>query len=289
MMRIAVVYATVGRAAVLAPVLHRLQRQTRRPDLVVISAVNPADTAGIDATALSPRVLYGSKGLCAQRNRALAAVHGLADIVLFLDDDFLPADDYLAELAALFDERPDLVGVDGRVIADGATNAGYSFDEGVRLLESDVRPAPALFDRVALYGCNMAIRLAAAEGLTFDERLPFYGWLEDVDFTHRLGKRGTLAKSSRLNGVHLATKGGRTSGLRFGYSQIANPLYLMRKGGIPRSLAISQLLKNVASNALRSLRPEPYVDRRGRLRGNLRGFRDLLAARLDPERILSMD
>lgn len=290
MMRVAVVYATVGRAAILAPVLDRLRHQTRRPDRVIVSAVTPADVVGVEKSAVDFELLYGSKGLCAQRNRALDAVRGQVDIVVFFDDDFVPADDYLAEMVALFDERPDIVGVDGRVIADGATNAGYAFEEGLRFLADDVRPVPPVTShRIALYGCNMAIRMAAAEDLSFDERLPFYGWLEDIDFTHRLSKRGPLIKSSRMTGVHLATKGGRSSGIRVGYSQVANPLYMWRKGSIPLTLAMKQMTKNVLSNVVRSVRPEPYVDRRGRLRGNLRGFADVLTARVDPERILTMD
>lgn len=290
MMRVAVIYATVGRATILAPVLDRLRQQTRLPDCVIVSAVTPEDVVGTEASPLCPEVIYGPKGLCAQRNRALAAVDGQADIVLFFDDDFLPANDYLAEMVALFEEQPDLVGVDGHVIADGATNAGYSFDDGLRILAGDVRPVPPIIShRIALYGCNMAIRVDAARDLSFDERLPFYGWLEDIDFTHRLSKRGTLIKSSRLAGVHLATKGGRTSGLRFGYSQVANPIYMWRKGSIPTGLALTQTMRNIASNAVRSIRPESYVDRRGRLRGNLLGLFDLLTARLDPERILVMD
>lgn len=289
MMRVAVVYATLGRAAILAPVLDQLRHQTRPPDRVVVSAVRPEDTVGIEGSPLDPLVLYGSKGLCAQRNRALAAVAGEADIVLFLDDDFIPADDYIAQLCELFDNRPDVVGADGRVIADGATNAGYSFEQGLRFIADDVRPDPATYPRIALYGCNMAIRLAAAGELTFDERLPFYGWLEDIDYTHRLGRRGALVKSTTMNGVHLATKGGRTSGLRLGYSQIANPIYMWRKGSIPTSLALSQTMKNVLSNAARSPKPEAYVDRRGRLRGNLLGFWHLVTARLDPQHVLSMD
>lgn len=290
MMRVAVIYATVGRAAILAPVLDRLRHQTRCPDRVVISAVTPADVVGVEGSAVDFELFYGSKGLCAQRNRALDAVRGQVDIVLFFDDDFVPADDYLAEMVALFEERPDIVGVDGRVIADGATNAGYSFEEGLRFLADDVRPVPPVTShRIALYGCNMAIRMAAAEDLFFDERLPFYGWLEDIDFTHRLSQRGALIKSSRLTGVHLATKGGRTSGIRVGYSQVANPLYMWRKGSIPLTLALTQITKNVLSNVVRSICPEPYVDRRGRLRGNLWGFADVITARVDPERILTMD
>ena len=42
------------------------------------------------------------------------------------------------------------------------------------------------------YGCNMAVRLAPMRehGLRFDERLPLYGWQEDVDLSRRLAAFG---------------------------------------------------------------------------------------------------
>jgi len=46
--------------------------------------------------------------------------------------------------------------------------------------------------------------------------------------------------------------------------------------------------KNVLGNALRSLRPEPFCDRRGRLRGNLTALVDLVRGRLAPDRILEL-
>jgi len=45
-----------------------------------------------------------------------------------------------------------------------------------------------------------------------------------------------------------------------------------------------QLFRNIASNVVGAVRPEPFIDRRGRLRGNLRGLADVLRGRLDPER-----
>jgi hypothetical protein len=39
---------------------------------------------------------------------------------------------------------------------------------------------------------------------------------------------------------------------------------------------------------LRSFRPEPFVDRRGRLRGNMIALADVMRGRLAPERILEL-
>jgi hypothetical protein len=52
--------------------------------------------------------------------------------------------------------------------------------------------------------------------------------------------------------------------------------------------AIGHIGKNMAMNIVRAIRPEPYVDRRGRLHGNLLALRDLMARRMVPERILEL-
>lgn len=289
-LRIAVIIATLGRPDMLRRIVDRLALQTRAVDRVLVSAVTPADTGDIERSSVAVETLYGPKGSCAQRNRAIDHVADHADVVLFLDDDFVLADDYVAQTMRLFEAQPAIVGATGRVIADGIMTPGYTIDHAVALIAADAPPAePALTARTTLYGCNMAIRLSALGELRFDERLPLYGWLEDIDLTYRLSRRGRLVTCDAMVGVHLGVKGGRTSGIRFGYSQIANPLYMLRRGTIPPRLAWERMARNIVANAVRSVRPEPYVDRRGRLRGNLRAIGDLLVGRVDPERILTMD
>jgi hypothetical protein len=76
--------------------------------------------------------------------------------------------------------------------------------------------------------------------------------------------------------------------LRFGYSQIANPLYIFGKGSVSPRFVARQILRNVARNVTRSVRPEPWVDRRGRLLGNVLAIKDLLRGTLAPENILNL-
>ena len=151
---------------------------------------------------------------------------------------------------------------------------------------SPAAPAPTY----AAYGCNMAFRLSVirAHRLAFDEALPAYGWLEDVDFSRRIARHGPLARLDGAIGVHLGVKGGRVSGRRFGYSQVANPLYLVRKGSYAPSRAAWLMGRNLAMNLLRALRPEPHIDRRGRVAGNVRALADLCAGRLHPARITGL-
>lgn len=288
-MRIIVAIPTVGRPEVVRRVVDQLAFQSRRPDAVIVVTPRPQDIAGLDRSAMCPQILFSELGLCKQRNRALEEIRNRCDVVLFLDDDFIPAADYLAELEKIFARDAEVVGTTGVVIADGIGHSGYSFDEAVALVEGDRTPdAPTEETERALYGCNMAIRISALDQLRFDEALPLYGWLEDIDVTYQLGRRGRLVRSERLRGVHMGAKSGRTSGLRLGYSQIANPIYLLRKGSVPPPLAWQMMGRNLLANMFGSIRPERHVDRRGRLRGNLRAIADLATARLDPRNVLRM-
>ena len=63
---------------------------------------------------------------------------------------------------------------------------------------------------------------------------------------------------------------------------------MVRKGSMTFNYACPQVLRNLAKNLVRAAWPEPWVDRRGRLKGNLLGLRDLLSNRLDPMNILSL-
>ncbi|MBU3992743.1 MAG: glycosyltransferase [Alphaproteobacteria bacterium] len=289
-MRLAVIIATTGRADLLARTVAQLARQTRAPDRIIVIGVTEADTAGVRAPAgIALDVIRAERGLPRQRNAGLRHLAGQADVAAFFDDDFVPAHDYLAVLEREFQARPGLVGATALLLADGIKSPGIAFDEAAAMVDAH-RPRAVINERrlPALYGCNLCVRLSAAEGLWFDEALPLYGWQEDVDFSYRLGQKGLLVETSQLSGVHLGAKGGRASGKRLGYSQIANPVYLLRKQTIPPRLALRLMGRNLLANCARSLWPEPYVDRLGRLCGNLTALIDLARGRIDPRRILEL-
>mgnify|MGYP001826870013 FL=1 len=130
--------------------------------------------------------------------------------------------------------------------------------------------------------------VVAAYELWFDEDLPLYSWLEDVDFSRRMARYGTLVKSGAMRGVHLGTKTGRTPGVRLGYSQIANPVYLLRKGSMTARHVLEMTSRNMLSNLVHSVRPPRYADFRGRLKGNLIALADLVRGRVSPDRILDL-
>jgi hypothetical protein len=147
------------------------------------------------------------------------------------------------------------------MIADGARGPGSTPDAARDLILADAQEPPSekleikeVWPSAHGYGCYMAIRLAPARAnnTRFDERLPLYGWSEDVDYAHRHGCHGRIVKLPGACGVHLGTKHGRTSGVRPGYSQVASPIYLMHKGSCSWRRAAGSVSRNLAPNALKS-------------------------------------
>jgi GT2 family glycosyltransferase len=294
-MKIAVGIATAGRRQQMGRTLEQLARQQRLPDAVVICPASPDDFDVADAAHLAGRVsvVHGERGLTRQRNTIIDACAAY-DVVLFIDDDYYPAPGYITELEQALSSHPDIVVMTNHPIADGATGPGISHDQALECLAAhtaaQTQPGNPIAETYGGYGCNMAMRLSVIRGhhLRFDARLPLYGWLEDIDFSRQMSTYGRVCHNRRLVGVHLGTKAGRTSGLKLGYSQVANPIYLHRKGTMDLAYAWQHIWRNIASNLLRSLRPEPWVDRAGRLRGNIRALFDLMCARIHPERVQTL-
>jgi len=283
--------ATTGRPAILAEVLRDARHQTLPPRRILVCASCPEDVAGIAEEFEGVEILFAERGLPRQRNAILDAAADM-DLVLFIDDDFLMQPDYIRAMVAVFEANPRVVVATGHVVADGIVGPGLTVPEGRRLLREDraVEHGATLEPAFAGYGCNMVVQAGVARrhGIRFDPRLPLYGWQEDVDMTRRLAAHGEMVKVGRARGVHLGVKSGRGSGRRLGYSQIANPLYLHANSDYPLGFALRLMARNVLSNLVRSAWQEPYIDRRGRLHGNLLAFRDLLRRRLAPERALEI-
>jgi hypothetical protein len=294
-LKIVVGIATTRRREVLAQTIAILAEQTRLPDRLVICPVvrEDVDELSLQAFPGPTVVVSGPMGLPAQRNRILASVTD-ADIIVFIDDDYFADAHYIENIETIFLARPDVIAATGFLIADGASGPGLSVEQGLQIIRSAPSSSSStseLIDWDSTYGCNMSFRLESirAHEILFDENLPLYGWQEDIDFSRRVLPYGRIVLSGMLQGVHLGIKVGRTSGVRFGYSQIANPVYLIRKGSMPRSFANKIMWRNIAANLVRSFYPEPWIDRRGRLKGNLLALVDIMRGQISPGRILRLD
>lgn len=290
---VTVAIATTGRCQIAAQTVKYLASLKDQPDRVVLSI---ADEGDIDASDLKGlpfplSVVIGPKGSCRQRNIILDTMIE-SDIILFLDDDFLIAEGYISATRRLFNDHADVVMSTGLVLADGANGPGLTHTEGLAVLSAarqrPVEPKPE--DAYSVYGCNMAVRVSTVvkHPERFDETLPLYAWLEDMDFSRRMALHGRIVMDQRMVGVHLGTKTGKSAGLLLGYSQIANPIYMIRKGTVRPAPVLKLIAKNILANLVKSVSPEPWIDRRGRLRGNALALLDLLRGKSSPTRILEL-
>jgi GT2 family glycosyltransferase len=235
-------------------------------------------------------IVRGEPGSSHQRNAILRNVED-ADAIVFLDDDFFPAESYLANVATLLADNPAVMVATGTLVADGIHGPGLTPDDARTLLVARTAPlGSGLMPYYGAYGCNMVVRLdpVREHGVVFDEALPLYAWQEDIDFSRQMARFGRVVKAEALSGVHLGAKRGRVSGVKFGYSQVANPIYLVRKGTLSVAFGGRTMAKNLLANLARAHRREPHIDRLGRLKGNALALLDLLRGRLHPSRVLEI-
>ena len=287
----AVVIASAGRPAVLADGLRSCAGLAGVDFTGVVSVPDehslPDDPAVLDGW----QVVSGVRGASAQRNNALRALDGV-DVVAFFDDDSVVRPDYLRNAVAFLDAHPEVLGLTGRVLLDGATGPEIPLTTATAALDRSSAEVPSGRWRPSrtLYGCNFVVRIGRVPHVRFDERLPLYSWLEDHDLARRLLKLGPLAKVDDCVIVHRgAASGGRKAHVRLGYSQVMNPVHLVGTGSFPVGLAAREIGRPVAKNVLYSLigrSSGPW--RRERLRGNAMAAADALRGRITPERILDL-
>jgi GT2 family glycosyltransferase len=289
----AVIIATRGRPDIVQGLVRLLAGQSQPPDHVFVIATRSDDISGLeDSQRLTVRI--GRPGSAMQRNDGLVLAGSRFAHIVFFDDDFVPSRFWIERMTDVFASRSDISGLTGTVLADGASTRGIAPSEAEAIVsERDAQETSngAVHNRVGYggnIGCNMAFRYAAIADVTFDEHLPAYAWLEDADFHGQAARHGPFVHVDALWGVHLGHKQGRSRGVPLGYSQMANAAYLARKGTVPRSYLARLATKNLLSNTVRSVRPEPFVDRRGRLFGNVLALADLARGRITPERVLDL-
>lgn len=290
--RVAVVIASLGRPEELGQWRERIASQTMAPHMFIYSVTAEQDLPPESERVPGAVIIVGPKGSTVQRNAGIEAAMSDSDVIAFFDDDYLPSRTAIEGLGWLFGTHPDIISANGKLLADGINSSGIAFTDAMAML--DVWDAVA--DRQyqmkphegGLYGCNMVYRTSAIGDVRFDDALPLYGWQEDVDFGAQLVGRGRTVITDAFAGVHQGTKRGRTSGEKLGYSQVANPFYLVDKGTMRLSYAVKIVAKNFLSNHLRMFRPEPWVDRSGRARGNRKALLELAMGRSHPRRALEM-
>jgi len=288
-MKITAILCSYGRPAILDQTVQSILLQNVLPQEILI--VTPSREHVNESTLTRDRVRHvlSPKGLTLQRNTALDNMTD-ADLVVFLDDDIELCPSYLERMQELFAQNPNLVVASGKMLADGGRGPEVLREDAIELCavaeKTQSRSQEILTQPLDYgYGCNMVVRGTVAKQNRFDERLSLYAWLEDSDFSYRCTRdAGPPVTNLSAMCVHLGWRGGRISGLRMGYSQIINPIYLWRKAKVfpLRHVVIQYWSRCLVANFVGVVWSKPEEERVNRLRGNARAFWHLLTGKCDP-------
>ena len=292
---ISVIMASKGRPDLVREAIDGLQRQTLKPDQIIVVVPSnedlPDNRWGTDV-----QYVIGPLGLTLQRNRGIALVPNSVRYVGCFDDDFELRADYLEQAVAFMNANAAVVGISGHLVANG----GITREEAKELLGKSRpggSPRGRFFSRGKhhiLYGCNMIIRRPILDYETFDENLPFYSYGEDYDLSIRLERYGLVGRFDGCVGAHLQTPGGRVREVLRGYSFVANNWYFLNKGvmHLPVHMAWIRFWTICGKSTLASLwhllKGDRSLDWNGRLRGHLLALRDIFLGCCEPGRIKEM-
>ena len=194
-LRISVIVCAHNEARYIAPCLHSVLAQTRRPDeLLVINNASTDATRAVAQQIPDVRVVdEPRKGLVVARETARRVATG--DVLVYLDADCRAPLTWLERVERRFVRDADLIALSGPY-------RFYDWDWSGRLLirayDFTLAPATQLLVKYVLrlgtifYGGNFAVRREALEDIGgFDVSIEFHG--EDTNLGRRLFKRGKVA------------------------------------------------------------------------------------------------
>jgi GT2 family glycosyltransferase len=301
---IAVVIATMNRPRDLAECLLSLQRQSRRPDLVVVCDASDAEESRMVCERTSREgggfvLRYrraSSRGLTVQSNLAVDLVPDEIDYVLLADDDVVFEPDYLSLLSGMLSrDLPHAIsGVAGVGRGKGGNAPlwfrGYAFifllgntRAPGRVLASGVNIAPPLEGGCVevdwLFGCAMYRRSVFAK-IRFAEELAGYGLYTDVDFSMRARAMGRLMVCPSARLIHHRSAIGRLDAFSAAEMEAVNRYWLVRRHRPSPGCRIAYWWSIVGVLILhggRALARRPGGTER--LRGTVQGVRTILVSR----------
>ena len=247
--RIAFIVATKDRPEELGRLWRSLLAQTRLPDEVVIVDAG-ARPAPPDGPRTAPPVLRHLTSPVAsaarQRNAGLDALDPSVDLVGFVDDDAVLDDDAVAETLRFFEEfGPELGGAALNMVnhppLDLAAVKRTPFAESLGLYARRSGAVTAsgfqtMIGRVEATAWTDWLPSGASvwrreifRGHRFDAWYSGASYLEDLDFSYRVGRAYRLAVVAAARYRHLPAAGGRGSAYVFGVREVLNRIHFVRK------------------------------------------------------------
>jgi GT2 family glycosyltransferase len=246
--KIAVVIPTIGRDAELMRMLGSVAAQTRLPEQVVIvgegdgNAEIAREFPQLNAEFIS---LPGSS-ICDARNRGTRAARPDIDLIAFMDDDIVLEPRAIEALLGFWETAPEHLGGTGcnllnypslharRLKALRLTSRlglydsskGLVLRSGIHTMMPGIRE-PTYVRWLPTYAVVYSRRVL--EEFSFDDWFESYSYLEDLDFSYRIGKRYRLAVVAEARFYHYPSETGRPNWYVFGKKEVMNRLYFVSK------------------------------------------------------------
>lgn len=243
-----IVLCTKDRADDVRKCLDSLREQTRMPEqLIVVDSGSDETEAHVrrfieQAPSVSVEYLRSEPGLTLQRNVGIRAA--TMDVLHFFDDDCTLEPEYIDEMQKTFESSEDIIGAGPRLLLPytpsplgriwrklfflpDTAGSGRIQPSGFGTY-SWFAPIETPHDVEVLCGC-CAFRRSVFDANMFDEHFAGYGYLEDLEFSYRVGRQGRLVCNPRARITHWESPSARTNWRRLAAMQIVNHAYVFRK------------------------------------------------------------
>jgi GT2 family glycosyltransferase len=247
--RIAFIIATKDRPEQMADLLKSLDSLTYKPDQIVVvdGSSRPIDPVLRSFPDLKPDyVRCFPPSLTKQRNAGLKAIQKEMTLIGFLDDDAVLESRSLEHMMDFWEnEGKDAGGASFNMVNYPPLYAfrlkslpmvrrmGFYSSEQGRVLPSGFHTMIGYVKkniRVDWLPNGACVwRREIFDRFRFDEWFLNYGYLEDLDFSYRVGLEYPLYVVSRAEYHHFPVAGGRLNEFRFGRQEVKNRLYFVRK------------------------------------------------------------
>jgi GT2 family glycosyltransferase len=245
--KIAIVIPTVGRHAELRRMLESLARQSRLPEEAIIVDEDGSSLAlAADFPSLNVRVLILPGSATAKRNAGIKQLRPEVTLVGFMDDDIVLEPEVIEAMTTFWEQAaPGLAGA-----SCNYANAPRGFGQGLKRLPIwsllgmyGGRPGSVarsgfqtrmedfhetVYTQWLPTGATFYLR-EVLEEFCFDEWFEGYSYLEDLDFSYRIGKNYKLAVLASASFHHYPSNTGRATPFEFGKKEVINRFYFVSK------------------------------------------------------------
>lgn len=246
---LALIVATKDRPGEIKKLLDSLNSQTCRPDQLII----------VDGgTKLAQQVIrnYPKLNICylrcippsaaKQRNFGIKAVKRDTNLIGFLDDDTVLEEKSIEEMMHFWEKADPDIGGAGFNLMNGpplnfsrpksivlARRLGFYSNRVGAVLASGFQ---TIFKKVSeitavewLGSGAVVWRRKILDNYQFDEWFKGYSYLEDLDFSYRVGKQYKLVVVANAKFCHYPAASGRENGEIFGKREVVNRIYFVKK------------------------------------------------------------